>query len=315
MNLSDDIKQKAIELGFDLVGITDASPIGPAQTEMLKNFLNSGRAADMLYLHKNFEKRTNPAKLLKNAKSVICVALNYKPEKTNKKSHQKTTPTGKVADYACYQDYHRFIKKLLHKLADYISANVKEKIKVKICVDSAPLAERALAARAGLGFIGKNHSLINPKFGPQLLLGEILTDIELQPDRPLTNHCPDCNKCVTACPTAALSPAGRFDANKCISYLTIEHKKEIPPHLTAKIADHLFGCDECILACPYSLNAPPCTNKQFEFHPETKNLDLNQILKLSPTQFEAKYTDSPIKRPGLQKLKQNAKICIKNITA
>jgi epoxyqueuosine reductase len=311
MSLAECIKQKALELGFDLIGITDASVIDARQVELLAGWLASGFAGEMDYMHKNFEKRINPSKLLKNAKSVICVGLNYKPLKI--KSPAVTVPTGKVANYAQYEDYHLFIKKQLRKLTDFIDSIVDTSFNFRICVDSAPLAERALAARAGLGFIGKNHMLINPKLGPQIFLGEVVTTLKLPTDEPVKADCSSCNKCLTACPTGALRADGHFDANKCISYLTIEYKGQILPDLAEKIGNRLFGCDECVLACTYQESAPVCKNKQFKFYSDRAELNLCEVLNLIERDFETKFTNFPIKRLGLERLKRNAQICLANI--
>jgi len=324
MSLAEDIKQKALESGFDLVGITDASSMDAEQVELLADWLKAGFAGQMGYMHRNFEKRINPSKLLEGAQSVICVGLNYTPPKRSpslralpsnaRQSHlQHTTdPTGRIANYAQYEDYHSFIKQRLRKLAQFISLLTGEEVRFKICVDSAPLAERALAARAGLGFIGKNHTLINPEIGPQILLGEIITTLKLETDEPITGNCSDCNKCIEACPTGALRADGQFDANKCISYLTIEYKGEIPADLAKKIGDRLFGCDECVLACPYQQKALVCKNKQFEFYPYRARLNLQEVLNLSNEDFKVKFADSVIKRLGLDGLKRNAQICLTN---
>ena len=333
MTLAQDIKHKAIELGFDLAGITDASALNNEQFELFTDWLAFGYAARMDYMRKNLDKRTSPARLLKNAQSVICVGLNYTPPKTQKQP-EPTAPAGRVANYAQYEDYHLFIKKRLRKLTDFISSIAGEGLQFKICVDSAPLAERALAARAGLGFIGKNRMLINPTLGPQIFLGEIITDLKLRTDEPAFCHsepifchserseesgpttpkCSNCNKCIDACPTSALRVDGQFDANKCISYLTIEYKGRIPPGLAEKIGARLFGCDECVLACPYQEDAPVCKNKQFKFYSDRARLNLQKILALSQENFEADFADSPIKRLGLDRLKRNAQICLANIT-
>jgi len=310
MNLAEDIKQKALDLGFDIVGITDASPVDNEQVELLADWLKSGYAGQMNYMHSNFEKRINPAKLLEDAQSIIVVGLNYKPMRQETKPPMPTAPAGKVANYAQYQDYHSFIKKRLHRLANFIGSLIGRNLKFKICVDSAPVAERALAMRAGLGFIGKNHMLINSQLGPQIFLGEIITTLKLQADEPIANNCSNCNKCIKACPTGALRPDGRFDANKCISYLTIEYKDQIPAELVEKIGDRLFGCDECVLACPYQQDAPVCTNKQFKFYDDRVRLDLRRILNLTRQDFDTEFADSPIRRSGLDRLKRNAQICL-----
>ncbi len=314
MSLAKDIKQRAIELGFDLVGITGVWPIDSQQVEFLAGWLKSGYAGQMNYLHRNFEKRVKPAELMENAQSIICVGLNYKPSKQKLKKTYKTTPRGKMVSYAQYEDYHLFIKKQLRKLIEFVASIAGREHKFKICVDSAPLAERALAARAGLGFIGENHMLINPTLGPQILLGEIITTLKLPIDEPIAGDCSNCNKCIDACPTGALGPDGQFDANKCISYLTIEYKGQVSADLAEKTGDRLFGCDECVLACPYQQNAPVCKNKQFKFFSDRAELDLQKILEMTEEKFQIEFADSVLLRPGLDQLKRNAKICLKNST-
>jgi epoxyqueuosine reductase len=314
MNYLDEIKSKALQLDFDLVGITDASPIDSQQIELLSDWLNCGYAGRMDFMHRNFKMRIDPTWLLQSAQSVICLALNYRPAKPYPPSASSKSPFGVITDYARYEDYHLFMKKKLHELALFISSLAGAGFKFKICVDSSPLAERALAARAGLGFIGKNHMLINPKLGPQILLGEIVTTLKLHNDEPIKANCSNCNKCLSACPTGALRPDGYFDANKCISYLTIEYKGQIPANLARKISNCLFGCDECVHACPYYQKAPPCQNSSFKFYPDRAQLDLHQLLSMSQADFDTKFADSPLMRVGLERLKRNAQICLSNIT-
>jgi epoxyqueuosine reductase len=314
MGLSQDIKDRTIELGFDLVGITDASPIDAEQARILTEWLKSDFAGGMAYMHRNLVKRLHPAELLKNARSVIVVGLNYTPPKGGSKPVTETGPMGKVVTYARYEDYHPFIKERLHKLIDLINTLTGGDAKFKVCVDSAPVAERALAVRAGLGFIGKNHMLINPNLGCQIFLGEIVTDLQLQPDRPITVDCSECSECIEACPTDALRPDGQFDARRCINYLTIEHKGSIRPGLTRKVGDRLFGCEECIRVCPYQQDAPAWANKEFKFYPNRTYLNLRTIRNLSPESFEAEFADSVIKRLGLEGLQRNAEICLANLT-
>ena len=348
MSLAQDIKAKGLELDFDLVGITDAAPIDNEQFKLLTDWLAFGYAGRMNYMRENLDKRTNPAKLLKNAQSVICVGLNYTPPPARGTRDERRTyrpsstvhppssrPTGRVANYAQYEDYHLFIKKQLHKLVDFISSVAGPDHEFKICVDSVPLAERALAVRAGLGFIGKSHMLINLRLGPQIFLGEIITTLKLQTNEPTFCHserifchsehseesiestmpkCANCNKCIDACPTGALRADGQFDANKCISYLTIEYKGQVLADLAEKMGDWLFGCDECVLACPYQEKAPVCKNKQFKFYNGRAELALRWILDLTEADFDAEFSDSSIKRSGLELLKRNAQICLANIT-
>jgi len=315
MGLTENVKQKAIELGFDVVGITAPSPLNDKHFKFLNDWLALGYAGRMLYMRKNLDKRTNPAKLLDGAKSIICLGLNYTPPIIESDPQDANALQGRVANYAQYEDYHFFIKRQLRKLTDFIASLAGTDFKFKICVDSAPVPERALAARAGLGFIGKNHMLINPALGPQIFLAEIIANLKLQTDKPVTDDCSGCNKCLHACPTGALQPDGQFNANKCISYLTIEYKGDIPPDLADKIHDRLFGCDECVLACPYQQNAPDCKNKDFKFYPQRANLNLQHLLEMTEDKFKTEFADSPIKRPGLQLLKRNAQICLENLSA
>lgn len=314
MNRADEIKQKALELGFDVVGITDAGAIEVEQVRMLREWLQGGYAGQMEYMHRHFEKRINPAALFAGAQSVICVGLNYKPPRSKRRS-ERPGRTGRIANYARYEDYHRFMKSRLHELAEFVGSLVGGEWRFKICVDSAPAAERALAARAGLGFIGKNHMLIHPDFGPEILLGEIVTDLELQADEPFAVNCENCNKCIEACPTGALRADGFFDAGRCISYLTIEHKGEIGRGAAEQMGERLFGCDECVAACPYAEKAPVCGNKQFRFYGGRERLDLGEVLRMSRESFEAEFADSAVRRAGLERLKRNAGICLQNVRA
>ena len=314
MNLSQDIKRKAVELGFDLFGVTDAAPIDAEQAEIFAEWLKSGFAGQMAYMHRNQQKRLDPAKLFENAQSVIVVGLNYTPTKHKPGLPDSASPTGRIADYAQYEDYHPFIKERLYKLVDFVKSLAGYGVKSKICVDSVPLAERALAVRAGLGFIGKNHMLINPRLGCRIFLGEIVSDLKLPPDEPVAGDCTDCRKCLDACPTGALRSDGQFDAGLCINYLTIECKGQVPPGLAEKIGDRLFGCEECLDACPYQKRAPACKNKQFQFYRDRARIDLQEILSMENESFEGKFGGSPIKRIGLEGLKRNARICLANIT-
>jgi epoxyqueuosine reductase len=313
MSLEQQIKDKAIELGFDAVGITDASPIDPPQVEHLRTWLAAGCAGQMQYMHRHLEKRTNPAELLEGAASVIVVALGYKPP-----ADQAAPPpsTGSVAAMARYDDYHIVIKSLLYELESLIRSWVSEPLRFKVCVDSTPLAERALAVRAGLGFIGLNHSLIHPTLGPQLFLGELVTTARLTPDEPgrtgFGPSCSDCRRCIRACPTGALQEDGTFDARKCISYLTIEHKGDIDPELSRKMGTHLFGCDECTQVCPFHISAPVCRNPVLKYHPDRARLDLHDLLRMDRGRFESRFADSPLLRCGLDGLQRNARICLQN---
>ncbi|MCE5340226.1 MAG: tRNA epoxyqueuosine(34) reductase QueG [Planctomycetaceae bacterium] len=302
MGVEEKIKQKALSLGFDLVGITSAEKIDGGQIQKFRNWLQDGKSGQMQFLSRNPEKRFNPADILAGAKSVICTAVNYKVKQTD------SGDTLKIASYALYPDYHTFIKDRLTLLADFLKS-IDTNVKIKICVDSSPIAEKAVAMRAGLGFIGKNRLITNKQFGSFLLLGEIVTDMPLEPDNAIEKQeCGKCRKCIEACPTGAISEDG-FDARKCISYLTIEHKGEIDAELKSKMGKHLFGCEECLSACPYNEKSPVCDKKEFGFEAKKVNLTAEEILNWTEKDFDAFAKNSAIHRTGLEKIKRNALIC------
>jgi len=313
MDLTSKIKQKALDLGFDLVGVTSAAPIDRSDIEYMEQWLSDGCAGDMGYMHRNLEKRVNPEKLLEGARSVVCVALNYRPD-------QDTPAFGddskvKVANFALYEDYHGFIKDKLRVLAEYINENTGTDNRYKICVDSVPLAERALAQRAGIGFIGKNRMLINHQFGLQLLLGEIITTVELDADKPCTDTCASCDRCIQTCPANALSSAGKLNAAKCVSYLTIEHKGELDQRQARSIGSSLFGCDKCIKVCPHDIHVKEkiCTNSNFKFYQKRQHLNAEDVISWSKEEFKENFGDSSVDRLGIEKLKRNAEICQENL--
>lgn len=302
MGIEEDIRRTALSLGFDLVGITSADCLDGRQIEQFKEWLHAGCNGQMTYLAKNADKRFSSGSVLAGAKSVICAAINYKiNSRTEKDSLQ-------IASYALYPDYHKFIKEKLQELAGFLKSR-EENVKFKICVDSSPIAEKALAMRAGLGFIGKNRLLTNLKLGSFLLFGEIITDLQLKPDEPIKRQlCGNCKKCIETCPTGALSDNG-FDARKCISYLTIEHNGEISPELKEKIGLHLFGCDECLRVCPYNEKSPLCEKQQFGFSAREIKIRPDEIIGWTEKNFENFAADSAMLRTGFDKIKRNALIC------
>jgi len=312
MSIEQEIKDRALALGFDAVGITDASPIDSEEVERLRAWLASGRAGQMAYLHRNFEKRVDPGSLLEGARSVIVVALNYKLREEEATDPAADAKFGTVAEYARYEDYHDFMRPLLHELAQRVREATGEKHRFKVCVDSVPLAERALAVRAGLGFIGKNHMFIHPKLGPQVFLGEVVTTASLVPDDPVAGVCISCGRCVRMCPTGALEADGQFDARKCISYLTIEHKGAIEPELAKQVGDRVFGCDQCVSVCPHRHGAPARANAPFRFYPGRARLELGRTGAMTAESFAAEFEGSPISRAGLDGLGRNAQICMDN---
>lgn len=305
MNLETQIRQKGVELGFDRVGFTSAAPLDSKYAAYHHQWLANGCASRMGWLHRNNDKRFAPARLLDGAQTVICVALCYRPSPDELPETERPS----VCRYALYDDYHGFIKTRLHALADFIRSLVPDRpLKFKACADSVPLAERPLAQRAGLGFIGRNHLLINPDLGGQLWLGELLTTLTLTPDAPLDgDFCADCGKCIAACPTGALGPDGAFDARKCLSYITIEEPDDSEDAITRKLDGRLFGCDTCIMACPYEKNAPPRANPDLTFHTERLSITPETVLNWTQADFDAAFNGSCIERLGLNRLQRNAR--------
>jgi len=310
MSLAGAIRDKVIELGLDAVGITDAAPIEPPHVCRLKTWLDTGCAGQMRFMHRHLEKRLDPGQLLPGARSVIVVGLPYKPPATSPPPMLR--PAGRVAQYALYDDYHGFLKGRLHELAVFVASVADQAARFKVCVDSAPLLERALATRAGLGFIARHHMLTHTRLGPQVFLGELITTASIPPDEPCLGDCSDCDRCIRACPTGALRADGLLDARRCINYLTIEQAGPIPADLAARIGDRVYGCDECVLVCPFQQAAPPCANPALRFYPDRTWLDLAEVLGMTEEAFALRFAGSPIARIGLERLQRNARICLDN---
>jgi epoxyqueuosine reductase len=303
------IKQHAREAGFDLVGIASAE--SSRWGGYLRQWLDEGQAGEMQYLSNRFEERTTPQSYLPGAQSIICVALNYHVPLKKVPESQRAT-VGRIARYALGDDYHDVMKSRLHGLADWIRQAVPG-AQTRACVDTAPVMEKELAVRAGVGWLGKNTCLINPKIGSWLLLGEILTTLALPTDEAATDHCGTCTRCIDACPTEAITAPYQLDARKCISYLTIEHRDEIPATLRPQIGDWLYGCDICQDVCPHNSKAPATIDSALVPRFPSGTLDVNEILSWSDEDFRSRLRGSAMKRVKLPVLKRNARIVAKNL--
>jgi len=289
------IKKWARQLGFDLAGVAPAERIEQAQ--FLRDWLRRGYHGQMDFLACRVEQRIDPVAFLPWARSIICTAMNYYSEPPNR---QSSTPLGRVARYAWRADYHDVLKKRLQALAERIHSESPAAARTRICVDAAPLAEKSHAARAGLGWIGKNSLLLNERFGSWLLLGEIITDLELTGDEAMPQGCGDCELCIKACPTAALLAPRVLDARRCISYLTIESTEAPPAELADKMGSWLFGCDLCQLACPYTRKAIPTTDPELQPRSQWCHIDLQQAADWDERQFNEHFAGSPIRRATWQ---------------
>jgi len=302
------IKRQAAELGFDRVGIArcDAS----RYADYFRQWLDDGRAGEMGYLAARFEERVEPANYLPGAVSAICVAVNYHVPLEPASEGAGAAP-GKIARYALGDDYHEVMKSRLHLLADWIRQTVPD-CQTRACVDTAPVLEKDLAARAGVGWMGKNTCVIHPQLGSWLLLGEIITTLALPTDEPMDDHCGSCTRCLDACPTQAFTAPYQLDARRCISYLTIEHRGAIPAELQPAIGEWLYGCDICQDVCPFNRKAPAANDPAWKPRFPTGNIDAREVLNWTDDQYSTRLRGSAMKRVKLPILQRNASIVAAN---
>jgi len=296
--LSREIKKQALALGFNACGFCRADYIGDEQAMKLKNWLDDGYYAGMEYMARNFEKRCNPALLVDNAKSVICVALNYYP------SRKQDEKNPQFAYYAYGKDYHDVMKAKLELLFGFIRSIYPDAEGRCFC-DTAPLPERYWATKAGIGFVGKNTMLIIPGKGSFFFLGEIILDIELEYDEPIKVSCGGCTRCLDSCPTQALEGKYQLNPRKCISYQTIENKGEIDRDIISELGNCLYGCDICQQVCPWNRFAQP--HNVPEFVPQEGLLDLSfdKLQKLSEDEYRRLFKGSAVKRAKYKGLMRN----------
>lgn len=304
---SSEIKAYAHSIGVDLIGIAAAEPDLESK-KLLANFIEEGRHGQMKYLE-DYSRRVDPEKLLPGAQSVIVIAINYYRD-------VPATPVaeGRIARYAYGRDYHKVLKKLLRQVAAYLHEKVPAAT-THIGVDASPLLEKAYAVKAGLGFIGKNTTLITREFGSFVLLGEILTTLKLDPDQQITGTCGTCTRCIDACPTSAIREPKQLDARRCISYLTIEHKGPIPRGFHASMGNLIFGCDICQEVCPYNkVNAKPLQLAAFsDVAIAGSSIPLQEIMDIpSDEAFLKRFAGSPLMRTKRAGLQRNAKIALHN---
>ena len=290
------IKQKALELGFSAVGISKADFL-EEESEFLKDWLGKGFHGEMQYMENHFEKRTDPRKLVEGAKSIISLLYNYFPEKT------QAEKTFKISKYAYGKDYHYVLKEKLNLLFDFINNEII-KIEGRAFVDSAPVMDKVWASKSGLGWIGKNTNLISKEFGSFVFIGELIIDLELDYDQAIKDYCGSCTKCIDACPTKALNPH-QLDARKCISYLTIEKRGEIPEEFNGKWNDWIFGCDICQDICPWNQKLQSHSEPQFQISDLLKNMDKEDWQSLQKSEFKKLFKNSPIERTNFKGLIRN----------
>ena len=298
MNLKQAIKDQARRLGFPLAGVTTPEP--PPHLSTFERWLDAGHHGNMRYLadERARTRRADPRLILPECKSILVLAAPYADPKSAEASEEPGPgPTGRVAAYAWGDDYHNVFPAKLQELVAFIEEQVGHPVPNRYYTDTGPLLERDLAQRAGLGWIGKNTCLINPKHGSYFLLAEILLGLELEPDSPFTtDHCGTCTRCIDACPTECILPDRTIDARRCISYLTIELKDDIPEELRPLLGDWVFGCDVCQMVCPWNRFASETVDEAFSPRPDVPRPNLIRELELTPEAFNRKFKNSPVKR-------------------
>jgi len=304
------IKQRAAELGFELVGIAPAEP--PAHGEFYRAWLDRGFAGTMAYLSRPdaVRRRLYPDEALPGARTMVMVAMNY----LNGNAGPDADPSRPIiARYARGTDYHAVFEEKLQELANYLGEIVGDPPEVRFYVDYGPVLERDHAQRAGLGWIGKNTLLINTEIGSYTFIGEILTDAPLVPDDPFVpDHCGTCERCIDACPTGAIVAPREVDARLCISYLTIELRGIIPRDMRPLIGNRIFGCDICQEVCPWNNEAPTTNEERFRPRADIVGPDLVQLMDIGEEEFSRRYRDTALSRGKRSGLLRNVAVALGN---
>jgi epoxyqueuosine reductase len=302
------IREQALALGFNTVGFT-APALNAEASRGLQEFIGSGHHGDMRWMEEKVERRADPKTLWPQAQSVIVVGHNYGPnfdpmEKLTQKDR------GNISCYALGDDYHEVIKQKLKTLARWIAERFP--CEVKVFVDTAPVMEKTLAQAAGLGWQGKHTCLVSKEFGSWLFLGSIFTTLPLTADEPESDHCGSCTRCLDICPTNAFTAERRIDARRCISYLTIEHKGQIPLEFRKAIGNRIYGCDDCLAVCPWNKFAH--TSRETAYHPRAQLTAplLRDLVLLDDGAFRQLFAKSPVKRIGRDRFVRNVLIAIGN---
>jgi epoxyqueuosine reductase len=315
VNLTQTIEEQAYYLGFSLVGVSTPDPLPHAN--VFETWLEQGRHGEMSYLNTLRSRlcRARPDQILPGCRSVLVLGIRYPvPPAITTHDIRSLLPRGKIAAYAWGSDYHNILPERLRSLVAFIESQVGHSVPNRWYTDTGPLLERELGQRAGLGWIGKNTCLINPKKGSYFLLAEILLGIELEPNLPLIpDRCGSCTRCITACPTGCILPDRTLDSRRCISYLTIELKKSIPRELRPLMDTWVFGCDICQQACPWNRFATPEADPAFDLQVAQPAPNLLDELDLSADIFKRKYRHSPLMRARRRGYLRNVVVALGNL--
>jgi len=309
--IATELKAEALRLGFDACGISRAQRLEP-EAERLEQWLLDGQHASMTWMENHFDKRVDPRLLVDGARSVVSVLHNYFQDvpAPPEGEYRDRKPVGKISRYAWGDDYHQVLKEKLFLLFEWLRARVGD-VGGRAFVDSAPVMDKAWAARSGLGWIGKSTMLLNRDLGSFFFIGELIIDLELPPDGPVPDYCGSCTRCIDACPTGALDTPYQIDANRCISYLTIEHRgAELPREPASSLSDWIFGCDVCQDVCPWTKFSRPSTEPRFMPRTGVRETPLREWLEIDLEEFRERFRRSPVKRAKYDGFLRNVQACV-----
>ncbi len=304
----DAITERALAIGFDAIGFAPAA-LGPESRSRLRDFLAAGQHGEMGWMADRVEQRSHPRSLWPQARSVICLGLSYAPAQDPRATLDRPD-RGNISVYARHRDYHDVVKGKLKHLAQFMVSRFGRE--VKVFVDTAPVMEKPLAMRAGIGWQGKHTNVVSRTEGSWLFLGEIYTTLELPPSGPHADRCGTCSRCLAACPTDAFPAPYRLDATRCISYLTIEHAGPIPVELRPAMGNRIYGCDDCLAACPWNRFAQVTREAKLAARDDLVAPRLHALLELDDAAFRSHFSGSPIKRIGRDRFIRNVLIAAGN---
>lgn len=302
------LRKEASTMGFDAFGVTRTADSGRS-AEHLQAFLAEGRHGDMTWMANTAQRRAHPNGLWAEARSAIMVGMSYAPSE-NPLGILEHRDRAAISVYAHGKDYHELLKAKLKQLAGRVAELTRAE--VKVFVDTAPLMEKPLAAKAGLGWQGKHTNLVSREHGSWLFLGAILTTAELPPDAPEIDHCGSCQRCLDICPTHAFPAPYQLDARRCVAYLTIEHKGHIAREFRKPMGNRVFGCDDCLAVCPWNKFAEASHEAKFSAGADVANPPLHDLLALDDTAFRMRFSGTPVKRTGRDRIVRNALIAAGN---
>lgn len=302
------IRQRALDLGFDLCRFTSANP--PESAARFEAWLAAEKQGTMGYLARNAHKRVDPGQVLAGAKSIVTLGISYF---SPGQERQRDVPTGVVARYARHADYHDVLAEPLRSLQSFLNERGWGETRSLWYVDTGPFLERDLAQRSGLGFAGKHTNLISRELGNWFFLAEIITTLEIEPDPPEKNHCGSCTRCISACPTGAIEAPFQLDARRCVSYLTIELKGSIPVEFRRAIGDRIYGCDDCLAVCPWNRFAREGNLMKQARRDDLQNPNLTELLALTDAGFKDRFAGTPMLRTKRRGLLRNVCVVLGNV--